>query len=730
MTAPGTGVPVQGVRRQRGCGGPGAGAAYDDAVPGRAQPSDRRADARAYQWIVHARRRVIARWRGENLMVGLAVAVGIATGLLAVVLIAGIRWVQALAYGGPPRAFTVLLAPLIGGLLVGVLARRLPEIGGGGVTPVMTSIALHAGRMRPAVAPAKLLASAASLGTGASGGREGPIVQIGGSVASTLGRMFALDDERMRTLIAAGAGAGIAASFNAPLTGIFFAIEIVIGGFRIRSLQTVVVTCVVASVTARELVGSSIAYQLSEPPVFGDARELLAYAALGLAAAFIGVAFSRGEHLVAHTAERIRLWPPLRTALGALCVGAIVLVLPEVFGTGDHIPASLGGATEPVERLLEGGFGTGYTAAAYTAALLVGKLVATCLAVGTGSSVGSFAPALFMGGALGATVSHLSEGLFGASPTDAGGLALVGAAAVLAGSARAPLTAILLAFELTNDYAMVLPLMLATGIAVLVSERIDPDSMYTRALRERGIIYAEPHDLDLMQTVTVGEVMTTDPPTVAADLQLSALIDTFSTTGHHGFAVVERGPAGPRLVGIVTLTDLGHPDRRGLDGEGLTAADVATRRCVTVTPADPVFRALRRMAAIDVGRLPVVAADDHVHLVGMFRRADLVAAYQRALTRTLGSQQRRASSRLRNLAGVSFTELTVDQSAGVADAAIRDVQWPGKTVVTSIRRGAEVVVPSGDTVLQPGDEVTVLTDPGSVDAIHALMGGRGDANAP
>lgn len=656
-------------------------------------------------------------------MVPLAVAVGLATGVLAVALIQGIRWVQSIAFGNSAAWPVVLIAPFVGGLVVGLLALRLPEVAGGGVTPVMTAIALHAGRMRPLVAPVKLVASTLSLGTGASGGREGPIVQIGGSIASTLGGWLHLDDERMRTLIAAGAGAGIAASFNAPLTGIFFAIEIIIGGFRIQSLQTVVVTCVVASVTARQLVGSSITYRLSDPPGFSDPRELLLYAALGLAAAVLGVAFARGEQLVAHLARRVRLWPPLRTAAGALLVGVIILVVPEVFGTGDHLPAGIGGVAEPVEGLLEGGFGEGYTAAAYTAALLFGKLVATCLAVGTGSSVGSFAPALFLGGALGATVSHLGEGLTGASPTDVGGLALVGAAAVLAASARAPLTAILLAFELTNDYAMVLPLMLATGIAMLVSERLDADSIYTLALRERGIVYAEPQDLDLMQTVSVGEVMTENPVTVPADMPLPELIATFSATRHHGFAVVEPGDHGRRLVGIVTLSDLGRPDAGGLDAEGLTARDIASRPCVTVTTADPVFRALRRMAAIDVGRLPVVSPDDHSRLVGMFRRADLVKAYQRALTRTLGAQQRNASSRLRDLAGVSFLEFTIDDDAPVAGAEIRDVEWPARTVVTSIRRGADVLVPSGATILQSGDHLTVLADPAGVDSVRDLLGG-------
>lgn len=654
-------------------------------------------------------------------MLLLGAVVGAVTGMLAVMLILGIRWVQSAAFGSAPRGVALLLAPFVGGLLVGILALRIPEVAGGGVTPVMTAIALHGGRMRAAVAPAKLVASALSLGTGASGGREGPIVQIGGSVASTMGRVFALDGERMRTLIAAGAGAGIAASFNAPLTGIFFAIEIIIGGYRVRSLQTVVVTCVVASVTARELIGASITYQLADPPGFGDARELLVYGVLGLAAAVVGVAFARGEHSVARLVARVRVWPPLRTALGATAVGVIALWLPEVFGAGDHLPALVSDVTEPVEHLLEGGFGSGYQGAAYAAALLVGKLVATALAAGTGSSVGSFAPALFLGAALGAAMNHLAEGLFGGPFTDVGGLALVGAAAVLAAAAHAPLTGILLAFELTNDYAMVLPLMLATGIALLASQRLQSESIYTRPLAERGIVYAEPQDLDLMQTVSVGEVMTHEPATVLATLPLPQLIDMFSSTGHHGFAVVEPHLDGQRLVGVVTLEDLARPGPDGLDGIELTAGALATRPCVTVTPADPVFRALRRMAAIDVGRLPVVAADDHSRLVGMFRRGDVVVAYQRAIARQVGVQQRQASSRLRDLVGVVFLELSVGEDAPVAGTAVREIAWPAKTILTSIRRSDAVIVPVGSTVLAAGDNVALLTDAAEVDEVRQLI---------
>jgi CIC family chloride channel protein len=368
------------------------------------------------------------------------------SGVLAAALVVGVQLVQDLAFGVTTAVPTLLVVPAVGGLLVGLLTRYwVPEAAGGGVTQVMTGIALQGGRMRPVVALGKLITSALSLGTGASGGREGPIVQIGGAVGSTLGRLLALSEDDMPTLIAAGAGAGIAASFNAPLSGIFFAIEIVVGGFRIHSLQTIVLTCVLASVTARELIGSAITYQFERAPRFTDPRELPLYVLLGLAAVVAGLAYSRGEHLVAERVARWRLWSPLGPAAGLLLV------------------------------------------------LAVAKVVATCLSIGTGNSVGSFAPAVFIGAALGVAFGHVAQLLLpGGEGIQPGGFALVGMAALLGSSVRAPLTGILLAFELTNDYGMVLPLMLATGVATFVADRVDADSIYTLPLRRRGIVYAEP----------------------------------------------------------------------------------------------------------------------------------------------------------------------------------------------------------------------------------------------
>lgn len=669
----------------------------------------------------------------DGMMIGLAAAVGLGTGLLAVALIRLVELVQHLTFGDGPGPLTIVAVTTGGGLVVGLLITYwLPELRGGGVSQVMEGIALHGGRMRTSVVPGKLLASGVALGTGSSGGREGPIVQIGGAVGSALGRLFALTEEQKRALIAGGAAAGIAASFNAPVGGMLFAVEVIIGGFRLRYLQVIVVASVVASVTAREIVGEGLIYN---PPPYrlGRPADLWLYALVGLAAVLVGLALSRGEHAVAAAVERLRLWPPLRTALGGLGVGIVALLLPEVLGTGDDLPPVRGAVTEPIAAMLSGEFATahdvdpGLTAAGLLLALLIAKLLTSCLSIGTGSAVGSFSPSIFLGAALGGTIGHAAAGLM--PGVQSGALALAGMAAVVGASARAPLTGILIAFELTGSYALVLPLMLSVGIATLVADRIDPRSIYTRPLHERGVLYAEPEDVDLLQSVRVGEVMTRHPDTVAADLSLEGLRREFARTGHHGFPVVAQRGDDERLVGIVTLKDLARAAGQHTGdllsepgpGSGLTVADICTGAPATVTPADPVFRAVRRMASLDVGRLPVVSEEDHGRLVGLVRRADVVKAYRRALQRSLGMQQRAATSRLRDLAGTRFVEAAVSPRAPAADRLVGEIDWPPRTILTSIRRDGEVVMPNGSTRLLGGDEVVALVDAEHADELRSLL---------
>jgi CIC family chloride channel protein len=643
-------------------------------------------------------------------LLGLGAATGLVTGVLAWVLITVVETVQHVLWFDPAPAWQLVLLPALGGLLVGVLVTRLvPEAAGGGVVSTMETLALRGGRFRRRVPLSGLAASATALGTGASGGREGPMVLIGGSVGSWIGRLVPIDEARTRSLVAAGAAAGIGASFNAPIGGMLFAIEVLQLGVRGAALQVVVVGSVVGSIVSRQLVGEDLIFEPSRALSLGGPIELLVYAVLGLLAVGVAFGFHQGEHRAQQGAFwlRERLGRTATLGLAGLLVGLIALVVPEVLGDGESLPPIVG-FREPIQAILDVEYGTGWTAAVLLLALLVAKLVATVITTGSGSAVGTLAPMLLTGAALGGVVGIAALPIL--PSLDPGAVATVGMAAVFAAAARAPLTAILIVFELVGDYALVLPLMLAVGLATFLSDRVLGEGIYTRHLRRRGVVLGRPDDVDVLQRVTIREVMTRDHPTLPADADRETIDARFRAGRSNGYAVVDdRG----QLVGVLTRQDAaGRP--------GAMAADLCTRRALTVAPDDAVFVAVRRMASLDVGRVPVVDPTTR-RMVGMLRREDIVQAYQLGLARGAAGQQRQATARLRDLTGVRFVELVVDDRSPVAGRAVRDVDWPERTVLTSVSRDDEVVVPTGETVLAAGDTLVLLA--AEPDAVRTLVAG-------
>lgn len=646
----------------------------------------------------------------DGVLIALGIATGFVTGLAATALFTTVGLVQSLAWTDPAPVWQVLLLPALGGLIVGLLVTKVvPEAAGGGVVATMETLALHGGRFRKRVPLGSFAATSIALGTGASGGREGPVVLLGGAIGAWFSRLVPIDESRTRALVAAGAAAGIGAAFNAPVGGMLFAIEVLQIGLRGAGLQLVVVGSVVGSVTARQLVGEGLIFQPRRDLVLGDPVELLVYVILGFAAVAVAVGYQRAEQLAREGAVRLRAVIGRTGTLGlaGLAVGAIALLVPEVLGDGDELPP-VDGVRQPIQTILDADFGTGWQVALTLAVLLVAKLIATSLTIGAGSAVGSFSPMLLMGAALGAIIGIAAQPVL--PDLDVGAVATVGMAAVFAATARAPLTAILIVFELVGDYGLVLPLMTAVGLATFLGDRIRSEGIYHATLRRRGVVLGQPDDVDVLQTVQVGEVMTPEHPTVPAGELVADLARRFSAGGTHGYAVVDDAGG---LVGVVTSGDV---DRR----EGRTAADVCTRRALTVGPDDPVFVAVRRMASLDVGRVPVVEPATR-KVLGMLRRSDVVQAYRRGLNRSAADQQRQAAGELRNLTGVRFVELVIDASSPLADHAVRDVRWPERTVLTSVRRDGEILLPTGDTVLQVGDEVVVLT--ADVATVRALVAG-------
>jgi CIC family chloride channel protein len=367
----------------------------------------------------------------------------------------------------PPAARVAL--PAVGGLLAGLVSMLASKTTGAGVGDVMEAVVLGGTRLSIRATAWKALGSWVAIATGNSVGREGPLIQFGGSLGSGVASAFGISGESARALIAAGTAAGFAAAYNTPLAAVLFVVEVVTGVVVIDALGMVLIATAISTAMVRASVGGG--------PIYGQrafsttTRELVAYAALGVLAALVGQVFMRmlatGERLF----ERTTLRQPWRAAVGGVIVGTMALGLPQVTGNG----------YEPLNVLLDEHY-----AAGLVAVLLFAKAFATTASVSSGSPGGVFTPSLFLGGALGSLWGHAIARYVGV-PGSAGGFALVGMAAMIAATTRAPLMASVLVFELSGDYAVVLPLVLATATATLLSRRLSVDSIYTAELRRRGV---------------------------------------------------------------------------------------------------------------------------------------------------------------------------------------------------------------------------------------------------
>lgn len=597
------------------------------------------------------------------------------------------------------RAWIFLTVPL--GLLTAwwIAKRFAPEVAGDGVPETKAALAVHGGRMRKRVVPLKMLATAVTIGSGGSAGREGPIVQIGAAVGSWVSRSFKLGEEEVRSLVAAGAGAAIGASFNAPIAGMLFALEVILSSFAPRHMSAIVIASVAAAITSESIVGEEIALQTGIYNL-NSFWELIMYAVMAIAVVVVGVFFLKLLDRLEGIAERYdRSWSWMRPVGAGLLVAGLIFLEPRLFGTGQSFINALF-LNEPLTAI------TGLGGDLWWALILLalGKAVATSLTISSGASGGAFMPSLFMGAAIGAGFARLIEPYWtGASPLQPGAFAVVGMAAMFAVVGRAPLTSILIVFEVTGarDYGLIIPLMLAATLATFLAERVHKESVYTQALKRKGIRIRRTGSVDILDTVEVGTVMETAPMITHPDDTLSETDSRLRANRSHGVPVIED----EHLIGIVTTTDISRAD--GPPSE-TTVRDVMTPRPITVTPKTPVSRALERMAALGIGRLPVVDDENPRRLVGLFRREEAVKAYHEALTSTTDEELQRMRLLQRTDPGAGFYDFRVPLGSIADGRHVREVAWPEGSTLVSIRRNREVLVPSGSTLLLPGDVITAF----------------------
>ncbi|GAA1902505.1 chloride channel protein [Lapillicoccus jejuensis] len=495
--------------------------------------------------------------------------------------------------------FFVVLTPVVAGLVYGPLVQRFArEARGHGVPEVMVAVARHGGRIRPQVALVKAVASALCIGGGGSVGREGPIVQIGSALGSTLGQSFKLDERRVTLLVACGAAGGISATFNAPLAGVFFAMELILRQWAAESFGMVVLSSVTASVIGRGVLGDSPFLVLPAFHVDHLAQYPL-FALLGVLAGLVGVGFSRVLYAVEDACDWAWRGPEwLRPATGGLLLGLVLLVLPQMYGVGYPV----------LGRAVDGGYGI-----AFLLVLLVGKLVACSLTIGIGGSGGVFAPSLFVGAMAGAAFGEVVHSVAPTSGGSVGAYALIGMGAVFAGAARAPITAVVILFELTGEYSIILPLMLAIVLATGISQVVSRDTVYTRKLLRRGIDIDEPADAAVRRR-PAAPFVTPAPAPLRVDDTLEAAAARFAAGTDAELPVVE---ADGRLHGTVTATDVVR---------ALSAGD-DTRVGALASPADPVPDTATVgdvLTALGHARSVVPVADASGAVVGWVRERDLL----------------------------------------------------------------------------------------------------------
>jgi len=501
--------------------------------------------------------------------------------------------------------FFIVLAPVVGGLLYGPLVHRFAkEARGHGVPEVMYAVNNRGGRIPGRVAVVKTLASALTIGSGGSVGREGPIVQIGSACASTIARWARVPESRLRTLVACGAAGGIAATFNAPIAGVFFALELLLLDFAASSFGTVVLSAITASVIGRAFLGDEPFLALPEFSVSSP----WVYALLGLFAAIVGVVFVKVLYGTEDVCDRLWKGPEwLRPAVGGLALGLLLLALPQLYGVGYPV--------------LENGILGQYTVE-FLAILLVGKIVATSLTIGIGGSGGVFAPSLFMGAMLGAGFGQVVDTLnpdLGISP---GAYAIVAMGAVFAGSTRAPITAVIILFELTGEYTIILPLMLAVVASAAISRGLSHDTIYTAKLRRRGATMGERFHHEALSSLRVADAMAS-PPKKALRTRVSARDAARRLLASHRDSIPVVDGRGT-FIGVVTASSLAGALARDVDAASVTVSQLVETPTV-LSPDMTVDDALDAILGDQAGDgLPVV--DGGGRLVGWLRNDAVLRA--------------------------------------------------------------------------------------------------------
>ncbi len=554
----------------------------------------------------------------------LAALVGFVSGVGAILFRWLINFFIEVFYGIGSKIFSFIgksyyaIAPALGGLIIGpIIHYAASETKGHGVPEIIEAVRTKGGRIRPRVALIKPLVSAICIGSGGSAGREGPIAQIGASSGSAIGQMLGISPEKLRVLVACGAGAGIAATFNAPIAGIFFAMEVILAEFRTRSFIPAVVATVTATSFARRFLGD---YPTLGPLNYSlrSYSELPLYLGLGILAGLVGILEIDVLYKFEDFFERIRILPPfLIPALGGLILGSIGLALPHVLGVGygeNLLPPLTNALIAAIKERLD---------LKLMILLVFAKILATSITLGAGGSGGVFAPSLFIGGMLGGAYGYIMNLLFPDITAGYGAYALAGMAALFSGVSRSTLTSIIILFEMTRDYEIILPLLLSCVVSdaiVVFSGR----NIYIQKLLRKGVKVKPERPPDILDMTLIKEIMKKgeDLIVIKKGMSVKEVYELMEKRGYHGFPVLdEKG----RLIGLVTHNEINDVMTSGLWDAKVES--IMIRDPLTLYPDETLREALLRIGIRRGSHFPVVDRKDRRKLVGFVAKSDIISAY-------------------------------------------------------------------------------------------------------
>lgn len=572
---------------------------------------------------------------GENsLMVVIASAIGLAAGLANIVFRAVTGLVQrlllepglALAHQGDGYILLLPLIPVTGMLLLIPLSLLFPgEVNGYGFTRFLRKVNLEGGYIRFRTIVVKILATSLTIGTGGSAGVEGPIAQVGGALGSQVGQSFRVSGGRMKVYIAAGCAGGVAAMFNAPIAGVFFATEIVLlGSYQVSSFAALVISSAIATAISRAWYGMSPAFPIPPYHLVNRLVEMPLYMLLGVLIGVVAVVYIRFFYVVRDTFAAWRLPAQLKPVFGAFLVGSLAILFPQVMGDGYPFIAQVL-AGEGLVWLL--------------AALVVVKILATSLTLGSGGAGGVFAPALFIGAMLGGAYGGVVHHLLPEWTATPGAYAAVGIGAFLAAATHAPLTGIFLLFEMTGNYLIILPIMLSSIIGTVVASRLYPDSIDTVDFTREGIDIHEGMETAIMKSLKVGQAVSEEVDFISEKANIDQLLAIVRISDSFYFPVIDDTG---RMTGIISMQDVKmiiHDQHQRMEA---LVGQVCSRDVLVLTLDDSLFTAMTLFDLKGIEEVPVVEATDNRWVVGMLKRRDVIDLYNREVLNRGISEKRKA----------------------------------------------------------------------------------------